>query len=94
VGHGAHDVVTRQHAQLHGIRRRVPQQAAELVENHVGKDRQNPVHLHRVLHGERADDALAVDSQCPEDLEIRLEPGPTGRIRARDAERDAHGHRW
>ncbi len=47
------------------------------------------VHLRGVLHGERGDHARAVHTKGAKDLEIRLEPGAAGRIRAGDAEGDS-----
>ena len=86
-------VVGRQHPELDGIRTQVAQQDAELCEHDVRKRRQHLVHLGGILHGQRGDHARAVHTKGAKDLEIRLQPGAAGRIRAGDAEGDPQMHR-
>jgi hypothetical protein len=93
-GDAARDVVRGEHPDLHRVRSQVGEQHAELLEHDVRKDRQHPVHLRRVLHGERRDDAGPVHAEGPEDLEIGLEPGAARGIGSGDRESDAHDRRW
>lgn len=77
-------VGVRARAGFRCARRNVVQYRVELGDDEIRVEHFERVDHLRVLHGQKCDDARSVHAMLVKCLEVGLDPGPSGRIGARD----------
>src|SRR5262245_23287998 len=81
----------RQHAYLHGGDVEIREHRIDLRPGEIGRDIVNGAYALRVLRGQGGDDGGAVNSECSECLEIRLDASAAARVRTGNGDGD-RGH--
>ena len=91
IGDGMGDVGRGDHADLHRIDADIGKDRIDLAGDEVGRDQFDAADAPRVLGGQGGDDGHAVDAVRREGLQIGLDAGPAGGVRAGDRENVADG---
>src|SRR5436305_14425373 len=82
----------RHHADLDRADVEIAEHSVKLRGDEIARQVMNSADGFRVLRGQRRNDGGAVDAERGKGLEIGLNAGPTGGIRAGDSEREEHRH--